>query len=186
MPTNLSNTLRKYANGWTVLILLVIYGFFAGYVMPMMAAKMNAAAGQSVTPLDLMFFYTPNQAFEMMNKYGEAGRSTYFNIELTADIIYPISSMLFFGILLSWLFQRGFKPDSKMQNFNLAPAGSWLFDLIENAMIVPMILMYPTQSAILAWLAMILGMVKWAFAFLSLGMVLTGLMKAAMNGFKKQ
>ena len=60
----------------------------------------------------------------MMGKYGEAGRSAYFNIELTADIIYPIASMLFFGTLLSWLFQRGFKPDSNMQKFNLAPAGS--------------------------------------------------------------
>jgi len=186
MLNKLSQKFHQRANGWLVVVLFFIYGFFSGYVMPRMAANMNSAANQSVTPLDLMIIYTPDRAFEMMEKYGEAGRLVYRNIELTADIIYPISSMLFFGILLSWLFQRGFKPDTKMQKFNLAPAGSWLFDLIENAAIVPMIMMYPAQSTALVWLAIMLGLVKWGFAFLSLGLVVIGLVKAAMNGFKKQ
>ena len=186
MLKKISETLRKYANGLLVIILFFVYGFFSGYLMPLMAANMNAAANQSVTPLDLMFFYTPDQASEMMNRYGEVGRSVYLKIELTADIIYPIASTLFFGLLISWLLQRGFRPDHKIQNFNVAPVGSWFFDLIENAVIVPMLLIYPTQSAILAWLAMILGTVKWAFAFMSLGLVLIGLVRAAMNGFRKQ
>ncbi|HXD08427.1 MAG TPA: hypothetical protein VN653_00090 [Anaerolineales bacterium] len=186
MLNKLSEQFHKRANGWLVIVLFLLYGFFAGYVMPRMAALMNTAAQQSVTPLDLMIIYTPKQAFEMMDKYGEAGRTAYLNIELTADIIYPISTMLFFGIFLSWLFQRGFKPGSRIQKFNIAPAGSWLFDLMENAAIVPMILMYPAQSPALAWLAMILGLVKWGFAFLSLGLVLVGLVKAAVNGFKQQ
>jgi hypothetical protein len=186
MLNKLSVLFHRWARGWLVIVLFLVYGFFAGYLMPRMAGLMNSAANQSVLPLDLMFFYTPEQAFDMMNKYGEAGRSVYFNIELTADIIYPIASMSFFSSLLSWLFQRGFKADSKMQKFNIVPAGSWFFDLIENAAIVPMILMYPARSSTLAWLAMILGLVKWGFAFLSLGLVLIGLVKAAQNRFRKQ
>ena len=94
--------------------------------------------------------------------------------------------MSFFSLLLSWLFQRGFEPGSGIQRFNIAPVGSWFFDLIENAVIVPMILMDPARSALMAWLAMILGTVKWGFAFISLALVLIGLVKAAMNGFKRQ
>ncbi|MBN8580948.1 MAG: hypothetical protein J0L96_09770 [Anaerolineae bacterium] len=186
MLQNISNRFYAWAKGWLVLAMLVVYGFFAGYMMPQMAAIMNTAANQSVTPLDLMMVYTPQQAFDMMERYGEAGRSAYLTIELTADVIYPISSMVFFSLLLSWLFQRGYKPESPMRKFNITPAGSWLFDLIENAAIIPMILMHPAQPTGLAWLAMILGVVKWGFAFLSLGMVLLGLVKAAINGFKKQ
>jgi len=186
MFNRLSEKFHEWANSRLVIALLLVYGFFAGYVMPLMAANMNAAAKQSVTPLDLMFFYSPQQAFEMMDRYGDAGRTTYLTIELTADIVYPIASALFFSLLLSWLFQRGFKPESGIQKFNITPVGSWFFDLIENAVIVPMILMYPTQSALMASLAMILGSVKWGFAFLSLGLVLVSLVKAAMNRFKKQ
>lgn len=186
MLDKLSDRFHRWAKGWLALVLLVVYGFFAGCVMPMMSATLNAAAGQPVTPLDLMMVYTPSQAFEMMERYGETGRSVYLNIELTADIIYPLAGMSFFSLLLSWLFQRGFKPESVMQKLNIAPMGSWLFDLIENAAIAPMILMYPAQSTALAWLAILLGLVKWGFAFLSLGLVLVGLVKAALNGFKKQ
>ena len=186
MLNSLSQKFHQWAIGRLVITLLIVYGFFAGYVMPLMAANMNTAARQIVSPLDLMFFYSPQQAFEMMDRYGDAGRTTYLTIELTADIVYPIASALFFSLLLSWLLQRGFKPDSRIQRFNITPVGSWFFDLIENAVIVPMILIYPTQSPILEWLAMILGSVKWGFAFLSLGLVLIGLVKAAMNGLKKQ
>ena len=112
MLNRLSEKFHEWANGRLVIALLLVYGFFAGYVMPLMAANMNAAAKQSVTPLDLMFFYSPQQAFEMMDRYGDAGRTSYLTIELTADIVYPIASALFFSLLLKqriWSPKRRFR-----------------------------------------------------------------------------
>ncbi len=63
---------------------------------------------------------------------------------------------------------------------------AWFFDLLENVGIVTMLAMYPSQPVILAWLTMLLGLLKWAFAFLSIGLVLVGLVRAAMNRFRKQ
>jgi hypothetical protein len=133
-----------------------------------------------------MFFYTPAGAFAMIEKYGPAGRALYMKIELSVDIIFPIIYTLFYGLLISWLFQRAFKPDSKMQRWNVVPVGAWLFDLLENIGIVAMLAMYPSQPVLLAWLTMLLGLLKWGLAFLSIGLVLVGLVKAAMNGFRKQ
>lgn len=147
---------------------------------------MAFAANNSVMPLDLMFFYTPSQAFEMMDTYGEAGRSVYLRIELTADIIYPIIYTLFFGLLLSWLFQRAFRPDSQMQKWNVMPIGAWFFDMLENAGIVSMLMMYPSKPAIVAWLTMLFGSLKWGFFVMTIGLVLMGLMRAALNRFRKQ
>ena len=107
-------------------------------------------------------------------------------IELTADLIYPIIYTLLLGLLISWLFQRGFKPDSSMQKWNVMPVGAWFFDLLENIGIVSMISMYPAQPAALAWLTAVLGTVKWAFAGASLVLILIGLVPAMMNGFRKQ
>ena len=186
MLTNLSNTFKKYAKGWLVIILLVADGIMMRYVMPLAAGIMAFAANNHVTPLDLMFFYTPSRAFEMIEKYGVDGRSVYMKIELTADIIYPIIYTLFYGLLISWLFQRGFRPDSPMQKLNIVPVCAWFFDLLENIGIVSMLLMYPSQPAAFAWLTMIFGSLKWLFAIASIGLSLFGLVKAGMNRFKKQ
>jgi hypothetical protein len=154
--------------------------------MPIAAGIMALAANDSVMPLDLMFFYTPAQAFEMMDRYGEAGRSVYLRIELTADIIYPIIYTLFYGLLLSWLLQRAFKPDSKIQKWNVMPVGAWFFDMLENVGIVSMLIMYPSKPEIVAWLTMLFGSLKWGFFVITMGLVLVGLVRAALNRFRKQ
>ena len=186
MLNSISQKFHAWTSGWRVIILLIAEGLMMGYVMPLASALMALAANASVMPLDLMFFYTPDSAFAMIDKYGEAGRVLYMKIELTADIIYPIIYTLFYGMLLSWLMQRAFKPDSKMRKYNVMPVGAWLFDLLENVGIISMLTMYPTKPALLAWLTMIFGSLKWLFALASIGLVLFGLVRAAMNGFRKQ
>jgi hypothetical protein len=182
----ISQKFHAWTTGWRVLFLFIADVVMMGYIMPVASAILELAANNSVLPLDLMFFYTPAEAFAMLEKYGPAGRALYMKIELSADIIYPIIYTLFYGLLISWLFQRAFKPDSRMQKWNIAPVGAWLFDLLENVGIVTMLALYPSQPVFLAWLTMLLGLIKWAFAFLSIGLVLVGLVKAAMNRFRKQ
>ena len=182
----ISQKFHAWATGWRVIILLIAESLMMFYVMPLAAGIMAFAANNSVLPLDLMFFYTPAQAFEMMDKYGAAGRSVYLKIELTADVIYPMIYTSFFGLLISWLFQRAFKPESKMQEWNVMPVGAWLFDMLENTGIVSMLLMYPSKPEVVAWLTMLFGSLKWVFFVLTMGLVLVGLVRAAMNGFRRQ
>jgi len=186
MLNTISKKFHAWTSGWRVFILFLANALMTGYIMPVAGAIMALAANNSVRPLDLMFFYTPERAFEMIEKYGETGRSIYFKIELTADIIYPMIYTLFFGLLISWLFQRAFKPDSPMQKWNLMPVGAWLFDLLENAGIVSMLTMYPSEPEILAWITMLFGALRWGFLLVTIGLVLVGLVKAAMNRFRKQ
>ena len=186
MLDRISQKFHAWTTGWRVIILMIAEVLMMFYVMPLAAGIMAFAANNSVLPLDLMFFYTPAQAFEMMDQYGEAGRSVYLKIELTADIIYPIIYTLFYGLLLSWLFQRAFKPDSSMQKWNVMPVGAWFFDMLENAGIVSMLMMYPSQPEVMGWLTMLFGSLKWGFFVITIWLVLIGLVRAAMNGFRKQ
>ena len=186
MLNAISQKFHAWATGWRVIFLLIADGLMMGYIMPVAAGILALAANNHVTPLDLMFFYTPAQAFAMIDKYGVAGRAIYLKIELIADIIYPIVYTLFYGLLISWLFQRAFKPTSLMQKWNVIPVGAWFFDLLENVGIISLLSAYPSQPAVLAWLTMIVGSLKWAFAFASIALVLVGLVKATMNGFRKQ
>jgi uncharacterized membrane protein YozB (DUF420 family) len=73
-----------------------------------------------------------------------------------------------------------------MHKYNVVPFGAWLFDLLENLGIVGMLSVFPSTPAFLAWVTTIFTMLKWLFAAASILLLLAGLVKAAMNGFKKQ
>ena len=185
MFTNLSTTLRKYANGWLVLLFLAGEIFFNAVVLPNQQAKMEAGSG-GTGPIDLLIFYTPEKVYSMVESYGEAGRASYRTFEITGDIAYPIVYTLFFSLTITWLFQRGFPSNSSMHKYNVVPFGAWLFDLFENLGIVGMLSIYPSTPALLAWVTAIFTFLKWLFVLPVILLLLYGLIKATMNGFKKQ
>ena len=185
MLQNISNRFYARAKGWVVLVLLVLDGFFAGFLMPLIGGLMQDGTGL-IQPLDLMMFNTPDKLFAMIERYGESTRNFYRNVELTADILYPIIYLFAFGLLISWLFERGFAPGSSMRKLNAVPVGAFIFDMLENLTIVTLLSIFPNQPIILGWLLFVFTTVKWFFAFASIALILVGLVMALKNGFKKQ
>ena len=185
MLQKFSSKFHAWAKGWLVLALMLLDMFFMGFILPLVGGLTKGGTGLQ-EPLDLQFFSTPAKLFGMIESYGEYVRPFYRNVELTVDIIYPVVYMLAFGLLISWLFQRGFKPDSQMQKLNVMPVGMWLFDLLENLGIVTLLSTYPAQWMAAAWLTTIFTMIKWIFAGASMLLIVIGLVIAAKNGFRKR
>lgn len=185
MLKNPSDRFYKWTKGWLLIILLFLDVLFAGFLLPLIQGMLQDGQG-GVQPLDLMMFATPDKIFGMLESYGEHGRPFYRKVELTVDIVYPIVYLFFFGLLISWLFQRGFAPNSRMRKYNILPLGAWFFDLLENIGIVILLSIYPSQPAGLAWLLILLTTFKWLFAGASILLILAGLIMALRNGFKKQ
>jgi hypothetical protein len=185
MIEKLSTALRKYANGWLVLLFLAGEVFFNAVILPAQQANIEAASG-GTGPIDLLFFYTPEKVYGMIAAYGDQARASYRLFELTGDILYPIVYTLFFSLAITWLFQRGFTSTSPMQKYNVVPFGGWFFDLLENLGIVAMLSVYPATPALLAWGSAVFTLIKWIFAIASGVLLLIGLGMAIKNGFKKQ
>lgn len=185
MLTTLSDTLQKYAKGWLILVFFALEVFFNAVILPGTQARLEASSG-GTGPIDLQFFYTPEKAYSMIASYGDTGRAIYRTFELTGDIIYPIVYTLFFSLLITWLFQRGFAANSKLQKLNVVPFGGWLFDLLENVCIVAMLSLYPSTPTAIAGLATIFTIIKWCFAGAAALLVILGLVMALKNGFKRQ
>ena len=82
-----------------IIVLLVLDGFFAGFLLPLIQGMMQDGQG-GILPLDLMMGATPEKIFDMIERYGEFGRPFYRNVELTVDIVYPIVYLFFFGLLI--------------------------------------------------------------------------------------
>lgn len=185
MVQNLSARFYKWANGWVVLLFVVLDGFFAGFVMPLMGGLMQDGTGL-IQPLDLMIFATPDKIFDMIERYGDSGRVFYRNVELTADIVYPIVYTFAFGLLISWLFKRGFAPNSNLRKYNVAPVYAFIFDMFENLNIVTLLSIFPSQPVILGWTLFVFTIIKWFFAVVSIVLILIGLVMAIKNKFKVQ
>jgi hypothetical protein len=185
MLNTISERFHAWARGWLVLIFFVLDAFFAGFLLPLIQGMMQGGDG-GIQPLDLMVLATPDKLFAMIEKYGDFGRPFYRNVELTVDIVYPIVYLFFFGLLISWLFQRAFASTSPMRKLNIMPLGMWFFDLLENITIVILLSLYPSQPLALGWLLTIVSTLKWFFAGASLLMIVVGLVMAVKNGFKKQ
>ena len=184
MLTKLSETLKKIAKGWIVLIYFALELYFNAIALPKAGVKLGASSG-GTGPIDLLFFYTPEKVYSMIDAYGEAGRALYRTIELTTDIVYPIVYTLFFSLAITWLFQRGLDKDHKFQRLNIVPFGAWLFDLLENLSIVIMLSSYPSQPGILAWIATVFTMIKWLFAGASIALLIIGIVAATRKAIER-
>ena len=185
MLQNLSERFYRWNKGWLIFILFLLDAFFGGFLLPLIQGMMQGGKG-GITPLDLMFLAPPDKIFGMINEYGESGRALYRTVELTVDIVYPIVYLFFFGLLISWLFQRGFAPGSSMRKLNIMPLGAWFFDLLENMVIVTLLSMFPSQPMALGWVLTVFSTIKWFFAGASMLLILIGLLMAAKNRFKIQ
>ncbi|NJN79476.1 MAG: hypothetical protein HC797_02870 [Anaerolineales bacterium] len=153
--------------------------------MPILGALMKSGTGLE-QPLDLMLFATPDKIFEMVERYGDSGRVFYRNIELTADLAYPIIYLFAFGLLISWLFKRGFASSSAMRKYNTAPVFAFVFDMLENLNIVTLLSIFPSKPVILGWTLFVFTAIKWLFAVVSILLILIGLVMALKNNFKVQ
>ena len=185
MLNRISEFIRKYSNGWLILVLLAGEIFFNALYLPGVQARLEGFSG-GTGPIDLQLFYTPEKVYAMVDSYGEEGRAVYRTHELTIDVIYPIVYTLLFAFLITWLFQRGFSPLSPMQRLNVVPVGAFVLDMLENVCIVTMLSVHPQQPAIVAWLGTIFTVVKWLFALATILLILTGLVMAIKNRFRKQ
>ncbi len=181
MISKIPSLFHSWARGWLILALFASFVVFIAITLPVL----QASPGGSIESLDTRFFYTPQEAYSTVGAYGEAS-GFWTRIYLTWDLVNPILYTLIFGLLISWLFRRSFRPGSKLQKLNVVPVGAGVFDILENLSIVILLLAYPAQFTVLGWLSTIFTMSKTVFLAASALLILIGLVGAALNRFKKQ
>ncbi|MFB0536061.1 MAG: hypothetical protein ACETWR_13890 [Anaerolineae bacterium] len=177
MLSRISDRFHTWAKGW--LILSIIAAFVLLVNLPLADPALVSMS------LDGRFAYTPEQAFSAVASYGDAGRVRMIWIHLEDFILITLYTSMF-CLSISWLFQRGFKLDSRMQRLNLVPILGGFFDLMEDIWIITMILIYPAQPTVVAWLSTISTTGKYIMGIPIVLLLLIGLVKAAMNRFKVQ
>ena len=180
MFTKFSEKLYSRTKGWHIVAFLGGLVAYVGITLPVLQSR----PGGDIVALDAQVFYTPTQAFETIASYGDAA-GFWALMYLSWDIITPILYSLFFASLITWLFQRGFKPDSSMRKLNVVPIAAGLFDIFENICIAILLVAYPSEPATIAGAATICTVMKVFLLGGSILLVLFGLATTAIRTFKK-
>lgn len=176
--------LFKQATGRNTLVFLALYIAMVAFVMVPAQKFMETHAG-GTGPIDLQMFYTADKALDMLGHYDATVRAFYRNIELGADLAYPLIYTLFFGLLWLFLLRRAFSTTHFLQRLWFVPFVGFFFDLLENACIVSLLGQAPDFSSSTIAMAAVFSGLKWAFAFASMGLVALGLVAWLIRVLRK-
>lgn len=154
--------LVRIATGKNVLLLIVLFVAFSGFIMPSLEADIMALSG-GVGVIDLQLFYTPNKVFSMLSAYGPQGTHLYIIAQWTVDLVFPIIAGLMFATLFLWLGQK--------QWWWLGPFVT-LVDWVENVFVTLLLVQFPDFSPPTAWAACVFTSLKWATIFFSNSLIL--------------
>lgn len=168
--------LDRLTNWKSVLIifLIAVVGFNV-ILFPWRAGRMQDLAGRPVGIMDTMYAYNPNQAYDKISLYGDAGRPFYALTELTIDLVYPILYNLLLSLTMTLVFRQAVAGDSALQKLRCLPFVVWACDYAENACITILLYSYPQRLDALAWVTSFFSTIKWSLGVASLALIVIGL-----------
>jgi len=164
--------LSRISQPAVLMVLIALYLVFVLVLFPALAGD------GEVAPLDLMFSYSAEEAYQQIEAYGPTVRHNYAISALTLDVAYPLTYSLMFSVWLTLLI----KGKSKLVcTIRMLPFVVLLMDLLENSGIVIMLLNFPTRLDSVATATSVATSLKWVFAgvviLLTLGLSLYRLLQ---------
>jgi len=131
---------------------MAVYLVFPLFLFP------HAAGGSNSMPLDLMFAYSPEQAYAQLASFGEQGRVNYARTTVAVDLAYPVVYTLLFAVWLCLLLRGRNRYCSYL---SMLPFAIFVFDIIENAGILLLLANYPREIYWLALATSVATTIKW-------------------------
>lgn len=117
--------------------------------------------------LDVMPFYSAQEAFLILGHYGAQGRELYLKF-IAADFIFIPCYSLGFSLLFTRVVRAIFGENDRWLRLNLLPLSIGLVDCIENIFILSMLLMYPERNLALGTLSGLATLCKNILTLVSL------------------
>jgi len=166
--------IQQVATGKRVLSFLVpamvIYALMLLYTIPQIEQYSAGMKLFDISPSGYSYQY----AIGLLSALGRTGRATYLYRQLPLDFVYPCLFAVSFCLLLSWLFAKSLRADSKMFYLCLVPLFAGLFDYLENICIILMLTSFPDVPELLVASASAFTIVKSTFTTACFVFLVTG------------
>lgn len=160
-----------------VILIVVIPDFYAKSPIGPYAFKQHA---NNLPLIDMVTNYSPQYAYKLIGGYGQGGRNYYIFESLTMDVVIPLVMLLFIIASINLIYKQT-KLKKHIYKFAIIPFVGFLSDYAENACVITMILNYPEKIKNLAVISNIFTLVKGAFDFMGILIVLLGIIYIGIN-----
>lgn len=142
--------------GWKwVLVLGVVSGFLATFIITMLFGQLSLDSDATLDPLH---YYNAATFYEYLDLQGSEGRSNYLLLH-GFDYLFIPSYVLFLSFSIALLVKRA-GLDGGYHYLALLPFVSGISDFFENLLIDVSIVIYPSRFVILAHLAGVFTAIK--------------------------
>jgi hypothetical protein len=163
---------------WPGLVLIVL---FNAVFFPLPRKKLLQEDTLSGHLLDTRMFYSPNEAYALIESYGEEARMLYWKMALVVDNPYAVVYGLALVLILLFAFSRAF-PDSRLlKKLAFLPVLAALFDVMENGSISYLIISFPEQHVSIVKLASFCTSMKWLLIGTSVLLLLISVSKSLLR-----
>ena len=186
MVSPLNRILSRLVVPKTLLVLFLLSLPLVVWIFPWRRARLVALSGLPNPTFDARFAYSPQELLRALPNYGLEARRLYAISELTLDFLFPLLYNPFLIGTMALLYRRAFPVTSSLHKMVYLPLGVWLADLLENASLAWLLLVYPPAFLPLAWAASIFSLVKWLLGALVLLLMFAGLLSLAFAWFRKK
>lgn len=160
---------RHYSTTLMLVLLLASAGFFWLFnfsALPLSNPELVKLSGREGL-LDLLPYYTAQEAFVIIGHYGAAGRELYLRF-LAADFVFILVYSLGFAFLMTRAFRAVCPRGNSWLWLNLLPFGIGIFDSVENLCILVMLSLYPDAAVVFGTLSGIATLCKYVLSLLAL------------------
>lgn len=169
MLKKLSDWIYERAHGGLVLFFLALQFSFTSFILPYFQKQFQPTGSSEL--LDLKFGFDLPTASQILDSYGEAGRSVYLQVESVWDLLFPLVYTVLNVLLISFLLRKTFPENKKLRLLNLLPFVNMFFDFGENFGIIQLLNEFPNLSEFWVNFASTFGIIKWIFS--GIGIALT-------------
>lgn len=121
--------------------------------------------------LDVRFYYTAQEAFRAMDRYGVPGRALYLRF-LALDSIFAPLYGLAFSLLFTRLTRKIHYSTSRWNKTNLLPIAIATTDITENVCLFLLLEAFPKKYHVVGSLAGIATLTKWCLTIVTLGVLI--------------
>jgi len=160
---------QQWATKKVLAVFVIVYFIFPLYLLPQILPEGR--------PLDLYLYYSPAEAFQLIESYGAENRAAYIFGSATIDMLYPLCYATFLGLTFTFLLARLPNVSGNTEYIRLFPYTILLVDVFENIAIISLLKMYPEKNHILAYTASALTLTKWMLFLITAMMLVYFLMR---------
>lgn len=155
------------------LMATALFVFFIFLVLPSASQRSSVVIGEAKLP-DTSLFYSGEEIYRTADAIGEEGRTFYVRQRISYDFIWPLIYAWFLYTSLRLLYRKS-NHELLISSIRWFPILGLVFDYLENAFAIMLMLLYPTRLGFVERWLPIISLIKWSAIATAFILLVTGL-----------